>query len=472
MTLGSTLIGLLIGAAATYLILYFYNKKKTVSKDRYDSAKSMFERKSEEFESVLGEIKLKERDIGELSSTMVTRGLKVTELSENLAETDKLIKSLNEDAAGYEAVNRSLMEKLSLQEQELEKLHEASKREFEKAASKILEEKSDKLTEVNKESIRNILDPLGEKLAGFRQAVEDTFDQESKERQSLEGTVKDLLEQANKVSRETSHLTNALKGQSSHKGNWGEVVLERVLENSGLVRDLEYFVRKPIDSEDGRELLPDVTVQLPGERTVIIDSRVPLEAYDKCLEVETDEEREEALTAHLESVKNHINELSEKHYDDLESSLDFTMMFIPIEPAFLLAIQSDPELLANASSERILIISPSNLIAVLKIVADLWTRERQNKTALDILKRGELLYEKFVDFSESMQYIGDQLEKTQAVYDKAIGQLKTGKGNLMGQAIKLRKLGLESKKDIPSEMIPAESTEDLPLRLAAKSKSD
>lgn len=354
------------------------------------------------------------------------------------------------------AQNASMTEKLIHQKEEIVSMQKTAQLEFEKIASRILEEKSGRFTEANRVNIEALLKPLGENIDLFKKRVEETYDKESKQRFSLEEKVRELMEQTNKVSAEANNLATALKGQAKKQGNWGEMILESILQKSGLVKDREYFLQKTITDEDGRNLRPDVLVNLPDNRVVIIDSKVSLVAYDRFSSSENADDQAFQLADHLKSIYGHINDLQGKKYDNLETSLDFTMMFIPIEPAYLIAIQADPELWSFAYSKRILLISPTNLIACLKLIADLWKREMQSKNAMEIVKRGELLYEKFVSFSESMEDVGRHLHKTQGAYDNAINQLKTGTGNLAGQALKLKNLGLKSSRQIPPAMLPAD----------------
>lgn len=355
------------------------------------------------------------------------------------------------------ANNKSITEKLDFQKEEIAELQYTAQLHFEKLANRIFEEKSDKFTEANKLNIEALLKPLGENIDTFKKKVEEMYTTEAKERFSLGERVKELVEQTNKVSLEANNLATALKGQSKKQGNWGEVILESILQKSGLVKNREYFLQHTIKDDDGKILRPDVIVNLPDNRTVIIDSKVSLSAYDRFCAAETTEEQVFRLAEHMKSVKGHIDELCGKKYDNLETSLDFTMMFVPIEPAYLLAIQSDQDLWSYAYSKRILLISPTNLIACLKLIADLWKREMQSKNAMEIVKRGEAMYEKFVGFTESMEEIGKGIAKTQSAYDNAVKQLNSGSGNLVGQANKLRSLGLKSNKEIPPAVVSAEN---------------
>jgi DNA recombination protein RmuC len=266
--------------------------------------------------------------------------------------------------------------------------------------------------------------------------------------------VKDLIEQTNKVSAEANNLATALKGKPQKRGNWGELILERILESSGLTKDREYFIQQSIKDEEGNSLRPDVIVKLPDERVVIIDSKVTLIAYDKFIAAEHADDQDIFINEHLKATKTHIDQLSAKKYDDLDTSLDFTMMFVPIESAYIAAIQIDPDLWAYAYSKRILLVSPTNLITCLKLISDLWKREWQNKNAMEIVYRGERLYEKLVGFTKTFEDIGKKIQESQESYEKALGQLKDGRGNIIHQAEQLKKLGLKSDKTISTGLLP------------------
>jgi len=370
---------------------------------------------------------------------------------EQITKLTELNNKLNSDNSTLTANNSALNDKLLTQKEEIIEIQKTSHLQFEKIASQILEEKSGKFTEVNKTNIEALLRPLGENIDNFKKKVEETYDKESKQRFSLEEKVKELIEQTNKVSSEANNLATALKGQAKKQGNWGEMILESILQKSGLVKDREYFLQQTIKDEEGKSLRPDVLVKLPDNRIIIIDSKV---SYDRYSSADTAEEQKIHLAEHLKSIYGHIDDLYGKKYDNLEASLDFTMMFVPIEPAYLISIQSDQELWAYAYSKRILLISPTNLIACLKLMADLWKRELQSKNAMEIVKRGELLYEKFVSFVSTLEDVGKHINKTQQSYTVAIGQLNTGSGHLIGQALKLKNLGLKSSKEIPVALLP------------------
>lgn len=344
---------------------------------------------------------------------------------------------------------KSLQDKLDTQKAEIENIQKSFQTNFENLANKILHEKSEKFTEINKKNISQILEPLGQNINNFKKQVAETYDKDSKERLVLQEQIKNLFEHTNKVSSEANNLASALKGNSKKQGNWGEMILETILQQSGLQRDIHYFKEKSFNNQDGQNLRPDFQINLPDNRLIIADSKVSLIAYNKFCDSINDIESQKFLDEHLKSVKNHIEILAEKKYDELETSLDFTIMFMPIEPAYLIAIQSDKNLWSYAYAKRILLVSPTNLIACLKIIDDLWKRELQSKNAMAIVNRGEKLYHKFISFTESLLEIGKKLDSSKESYDHAIKQLKDGNGNLVSQAEKLKNLGLKTDKKMP-----------------------
>ncbi len=374
---------------------------------------------------------------------------KFTDFEEKIQKTFDENKNYIRDNLNYESEIKFLKEKLENHKKEIEELHKISQQSFENIANKILQEKSEKFTEVNKNNITSILEPLGQNINNFKKQVSDTYDKDLKQRVELQEQIKNLLDQTNKVSNEANNLATALKGNSKKQGNWGEMILETILQHSGLQKDIHYFKEKSFNNEEGQNLRPDFQIHLPDNRLIIADSKVSMVAYNKFCESKNDEESKRYLDEHLKSVYSHIDNLSSKNYDDLEKSLDFTMMFMPVEPAYILAIQADKDLWSYAYSKRILIMSPTNLIACLKIIDDLWKREMQSKNAMAIVNRGEKLYNKFVSFTESILEIGRKLNDSQKAFDGALNQMKEGKGNLLWQAESLRGLGLKSEKKIP-----------------------
>lgn len=383
---------------------------------------------------------------------------RIEELSQDLAsELDankhqqKEHRQLHQEYIELRVQNEHLAEKLNTQKQEMQELQKTAQLQFEKIANQLLEEKTHKFTTANKANLEQLLNPLKEDINAFKAKVEATHTEDTKQRTSLEERIKGLIEQTNKVSSEANNLASALKGQSQKRGHWGELILERILEASGLTKDREYFIQQNIKNEAGENFRPDVKVILPDHRTIIIDSKVSLIAYEQYTMVEDSAEQKSCLNQHIKTLKKHIDELSEKGYDDLEvNSLDFTMMFVPIEPAYLIAIQQEPDLWIYAYNKRVLLVSPTTLIACLKLFSDLWRREWQNKNAMEIVERGEKLYDKFIGYLQSFEELGKSIDLSQKKYQEALGKLKDGKGNLIGQAEKLKALGLKSQKQISS----------------------
>lgn len=364
--------------------------------------------------------------------------------------------------------NANLQTLLETQKEEVAKMQELAKSEFQNLANKILDEKSEKFTTLNQNNLKTILEPFQEKIAELRNKVGETYDKESKERFSLGEKVKELALLNQQISEDAKKLTRALKGESKTQGNWGEMILESILEKSGLVKGREYFLEHELRDEDnkalfsefsGKKMRPDAVVKYPDERNVIIDSKVSLTAFTDLVD-ETDAEIYEVkLHQHLNSIKNHIKQLSDKAYDDYDKSLDFVMMFIPSESAYIAAMQADPNLWNFAYDKRILLLNPSNLITSLKLVSDLWKREYQNKNAMEIAERGAKLYDKFVGFVENMEKLGKNIDQAKNTYNDAFKQLSTGNDNLITQTVKLKSLGIKNKKNLPQSL--EESSENI-----------
>jgi len=344
-----------------------------------------------------------------------------------------------------------LTEQQEKQKAEMDALHEKAKLEFEHIAQKLLEEKSSKFTQLNQNNIATILKPLSENIHAFKKQVEETYDRESKVRYSLEERIKELMLQTNRISSEATNLANALKGNHKKQGDWGEMILESILQQSGLVKDREYRVQQNLKSDNQDNLRPDIIVDLPNRRSIVIDSKVSLVAYDHYCSVESPEEQQIALHQHIRAIRTHVDQLSSKNYHQLVDGLDFTMLFVPIEPAYLVAIQNDSKLWSDAYQKRILLISPTNLIACLKLIVDLWNRDKQDKSALKIVSQSEKLYDKLVNFVESFDKVGRQLQNAQDSYQTAVNQMKMGRGNLMSQAQQLLQYGINPKKRLSED---------------------
>ena len=360
---------------------------------------------------------------------------------------------------------RQTEEKWRGQKEEILQIAALQKEQFQNLANDILEDKSRRFTEANRENIERILGPLNKDIQEFRKKVEESYSKETVERTVLERKIAELVQLNNRIREDAVNLTNALKGNTKTQGDWGEMILERILENSGLTKGREYFIQETLKDESDREIRtengntmrPDVIVVYPDNRKVIIDSKVSLTAYVDYCNAETETEREVALKAHLLSVRKHIDELSARNYCDwCDGALDFVMLFIPNESSYVLAMQSEPTLWHEAYRKRVLLLSPSNLIVSLKLTADLWSREYQNRHAQEIAERGAKLYDKCVAFLESLTAIGDNIQRTEESYRQALNRLKEGNGNLISQTLKLKELGVKSRrgdKEIPEELI-------------------
>jgi DNA recombination protein RmuC len=343
--------------------------------------------------------------------------------------------------------------------------------QFKSLANDILEEKSKRFTEQNQTNLGALLDPLKLKITEFQTKIEDTYVKEGNERSALGVELKHLKDLNQQLSEDAKNLTRALRGSAKTQGTWGEWILETVLDGSGLRKGHEYVVQSNLSREDGTRALPDVIIHLPEGRSLVIDSKVSLVAYEEFAVTENEAERAAAGKRHMESIKGHIKGLSGKNYQSLYSlnSLDFVLLFVPIEPAFMLAVASDKDLFMDAWNRNVLLVSPSTLLFVVRTVAHLWRQEAQSCNAQEIAKRGAELYDKFVGFVEDMNSIGSRLKQAQSAYDDAYGKLASGRGNLVGQAQKLRLLGVKPSKSLAPALVDgAYETDELPFVLEAE----
>jgi DNA recombination protein RmuC len=349
------------------------------------------------------------------------------------------------------AERRQSAEKLQM----LQSAREELSNQFKNLANEILEEKSKKFSEQNKTSLGELLEPLKTRLSQFQGKVEEVYVQEGKDRTALAEQVKQLMELNKLLSDDAKNLTSALKGSVKTQGNWGELILERVLEASGLRKGQEYVVQQSHTQEDNSRLQPDVVIYLPERRHLVVDSKVSLVAYDTFASAETDTDREAAVKQHLDSVRKHMKGLSEKNYQTLYGieSLDFVLMFVPIEPAFMAAVTHDRGLFMDAWQKNVLLVSPSTLLFVVRTVAHLWRQEAQSRNAQDIANRGAELYDKFVGFVKDFESVGDRIRQAQQDYDAAHGKLTSGRGNVIRQAEMLKELGVKPNKNLPDTLV-------------------
>jgi len=346
-------------------------------------------------------------------------------------------------------------ERLAEQDVYLQQVQQKFKHEFENIANKLLDEKSQKFTEHNRANMDVILNPFKEKLKDFEDKVDKVYKVEADERNILKGVITQLMELNKQISDEANNLTKALKGDNKRQGNWGEVILEKVLENSGLIRDREYRVQASMQTTDGSRYQPDVIIDLPDDKHLVIDSKVSLIAYERLVNCETEEERKLFAKAHVESLRNHITSLSSKRYHDLYqiNSPDFVLLFVPIESSFSIAVQLDSEIFNYAWDKRVVIVSPSTLLATLRTIASMWKQERQNRNVLEIARLSGEMYDKFYGFIADMEGIGKNIKLTQDNYDKAVNKLSTGRGNLVVTADKIKKLGAKADKQIDQKYL-------------------
>ncbi len=366
-------------------------------------------------------------------------------------EKDSLAILLSKKETDFE----NLWERNKEQKQEVEQLQEKFTKEFENLANKILEEKTNKFTEQNKENLKNILTPLQDKIQLFEKKVEDTHKESIDYHAALRQQILGLRDMNEQMSKETLNLTKALKGDSKMQGNWGELILERVLEKSGLEKDREYFVQQSHITEDGTRVFPDVVINLPDGKKMIVDSKVTLTAYERYINEEDDTLKSQFLKEHVASVKRHVEQLGDKNYHDLYQmeSPDFVLLFIPIESAFAIALNEDTTLYNRAFEKNIIIVTPSTLLATLRTIDSMWTNQKQQENAVEIARQAGALYDKFEGFVLDLVRIGKKMDEAKVEYQGAMNKLVDGKGNLITSVEKLKKMGAKAKKSLPENII-------------------
>lgn len=423
-------IGIFIGALATWFFAKsVFEKNKGIPIEQYNE--------SDKDRTVLTE-KLKESK-EQLQKTQADYSLqqnKIVELSSQLAKEET------------ESKNISL--KLAEQKQEIEVLHVKMKEQFENIASKIVFDNSQRIQQQHKEKLDDILNPLKEKIDKFENKVDQTHKENVRENQSLKEQIVILQKLNQTIGDEAKNLTTALKGQSKTQGTWGELILEKVLEKSGLIKGREYLVQESKTNEDGKRYQPDVVINLPDQKNLVIDAKVSLNAYERYCSSATEQEKALALKEHLLSIRKHIRELSEKNYHHLYevNSLDFVLMFIPVEPAFALAMEADYDLFSEAFERNIVLVTTSTLLATLKTIASIWRVEYQNRNAMEIAKQGGDLYDKFVNLINELLDLGKKMKDSQKAYEDTMIKL-TGRGNLVTKVENIKKLGAKTTKVMP-----------------------
>ena len=363
--------------------------------------------------------------------------------------------SINIQLTKKEVDFENLWQRNKEQKEEVEKLQEKFTKEFENLANKILDEKSNKFTEQNKENMKNILSPLQEKIQLFEKKVDDTHKESIDYHAALRQQIIGLSELNAQMSKETLNLTKALKGDSKMQGNWGELILERVLEKSGLEKDREYFVQQSHTNAEGNRVFPDVVINLPDGKKMIVDSKVSLTAYEKFINEEDDSLKNGFLKEHVSSIKRHVEQLGDKNYQDLYQieSPDFVLLFIPMEPAFALALNEDTTLYNKAFEKNIVIVTPSTLLATLRTIDSMWANQKQQENAFEIARQAGALYDKFEGFVADLIKIGKKIDESKVEYQGAMNKLVDGKGNLITSVEKLKKMGAKAKKALPDNIL-------------------
>ncbi len=374
-----------------------------------------------------------------------------TEVKKNQQEKEHLLQknSIQDSEIKY------LKKKLEEHQKEVENLQKKFTNDFEVLANKILEEKSTKFTHQNRENIKNILEPLEKKIQNFEKKVSDSDLKRAGFQSALETQLKNLEQLNAQMSKDTINLTKALKGDTKMQGNWGELVLERVLEKSGLEKDREYFVQQSFTSEDGKRVIPDVVIQLPDNKKMIVDSKVSLVAYERFINEEEETLKNQHLKEHINSLKRHIEQLSDKKYEDIHQidSPDFVLLFIPIEPAFAVALNADNHLYNKAFEKNIVIVTPSTLLATLRTIDSMWNNEKQQRNAIEIARQAGALYDKFQGLLADLVGIGKRIDDSKKEYSNAMNKLFDGRGNLITSVEKLKKMGAKAKKSMPENII-------------------
>ena len=415
--------------------------------------KLLFSTKSQSEKAFLEEKLNALREQSQIEKTTLEKQLQTTIQEKENIRNEK--EAINIQLTKKEVDFENLWQRNKEQKEEVEQLQEKFTKEFENLANKILEEKSNKFTEQNKENMKNILTPLQEKIQLFEKKVDDTHKESIDHHATLREQIINLSALNAQMSKETLNLTKALKGDSKMQGNWGELVLERVLEKSGLEKDREYYVQQSHTNEEGQRVFPDVVINLPDGKKMIVDSKVSLTAYEKFINEEDDSLRNGYLKEHVNSIKRHVEQLGDKNYQDLYQieSPDFVLLFIPMEPAFAMALNEDTTLYNKAFEKNIVIVTPSTLLATLRTIDSMWANQKQQENAFEIARQAGALYDKFEGFVADLIKIGKKIDESKVEYQGAMNKLVEGKGNLIISVEKLKKMGAKAKKALPESII-------------------
>ncbi|WP_040253538.1 DNA recombination protein RmuC [Psychroserpens mesophilus] len=403
---------------------------------------------------------LEERQ-NQMSATIEDLKLNLLKLESEREEIRREKEFLNTELTRKNTEFENLQQQNLKRDEELEERQEQLRKDFELLATKILDEKSEKFTLQNKENIKNILNPLQEKIQIFEKKVDDTQKESISMHSALKEQLLGLKDLNQQMTKEATNLTKALKGDSKMQGNWGELVLERVLEKSGLEKDREYYVQQSFNLPDGTRVLPDVVLHLPDNKKMIIDSKVSLTDYERFVNAD-DEERTFHLKAHINSIRKHVDQLSAKNYQDLYDieSPDFVLLFIPIEPAFAVAINEDNSLYNKAFEQNIVIVTPSTLLATLRTIDTMWNNEKQQRNAIEIARQAGALYDKFEGLVKDLTGVGKKIDDAKKDYSSAMNKLVEGRGNLITSVEKLKKMGAKAKKSLPEKILKRAHDDD------------
>ena len=441
-------IGIIIGGAIGWLIAKSkYGQPQLFSKEQFEFQQSEISRlkvESAQFQEATSRLQGSLNESKQVLDLERENGLRLTkQLSE--AQTD----------------NKNLKERIEEQKKEIEQINSKLTTEFKNIANTILEEKSRSFTQHNKQSLDSILNPLKDRIEEFKKQVETTYEKETRDTMSLKEEVRRLAEQNIKISEDANNLTRALKGNTKTQGNWGEFVLEKILERSGLEKDREYKLQVSTKNIDGETIRPDVVVFLPDDKNIIIDSKVSLTAYESLVNADNDEDRERFTKEHVNSLRSHLKLLGDKNYQTAESlnSPELVLMFVPIEASFGIAVQTDKELFNYAWDKKIVIVSPSTLLATLVTISSIWKQEKQTKNAIDIASKSGALYDKFVGFITDLTEVGKKMDSAKDSYKDAMSKLTEGKGNIVRSIENLKTLGAKATKSIPQNILDRGETE-------------